>query len=126
MPTLSSRAAEPAFEEREFRTALELWNVAHSASGTSSPVEAVSADEIYLNVAGTRRAKLDLTNGRIEAASFDFSEVAISLPVIGPTYTTTTETYLMVLNGVTGRWTPILKVNSSGVLTTTAEILQEN
>lgn len=111
---------------REFRTTLEFWNVAHSASGTSSPIEAVSADEIYINVAGTRRAKLDLTNGRIEAASFDFSEVPISLPVIGPTYTTTTETYLMVLNGVTGRWTPILKVNSSGVLTTTAEILQEN
>lgn len=111
---------------REFRTALEFANVAHSASGTSSPIEAVSATEIYLNVAGTRRAKLDLTNGRIEAASFDFSEVPISLPVIGPTYTTTTETYLMLLNGITGRWTPILKVNSSGVLTTTAEILQEN
>jgi len=111
---------------REFRTTLEFWNVAHSASGTSSPIEAVSATEIYLNVAGTRRAKLDLTNGRIEAASFDFSEVPISLPVIGPTYTTTTETYLMVFHGVTGRWTPIMKVNSSGLLTTTAEILQEN
>jgi hypothetical protein len=111
---------------RELRTALELYNVAHSAAGTSAPIEAVSADEIYINVASTRRAKLDLTNGRIEAATFDFSETAIALPVIGPTHTTTTETYLMVLNGVTGRWTPILKVNSSGVLTTTAEILQEN
>lgn len=110
----------------EFRTTFELYNVAHSAAGTAAPIEAVSATEIYLNVNSVRRCKLDITNGRIEAAAFAFSDTAISLPVIGPTHSTTTETYLMILSGVTGRWTPILKVNSSGLLTTTAEILQEN
>jgi len=110
----------------EWRTGMELYNVAHSAAGTASPIEAIDASTFYINVASTRRAKVDLSAGRIEAASFNFSDTAIALPVIGPTYTTTTETYLMILNGITGRWTPIVKVSSAGVLTTTAEVLQEN
>jgi hypothetical protein len=112
--------------ESVFRTAFEFYNVAHSASGTASPIEAVSANEVYINVAGTRRAKLDLTNGRIEAATFDFTETAIALPVIGPTHTETAATYIMLLDGITGRWTPIIKVDSSGTFTATRAVLQEN
>lgn len=109
----------------EFRTTLEFANVAHSASGAATPIEAVSGTEIYINVAGTRRAKIDLTAGVIEAAEFAFSDTAIALPVIGPTHTTTTDTYIMLWNGVTGRWAPIAKVSSAGLFTTTQEILQE-
>ncbi len=86
----------------------------------ASPIEAIDANSFYINVASTRRAKIDLTAGTIEAASFSFSDTAIALPVIGPTHTTATATYIMILNGITGRWTPIIKVDSSGVFTTTA------
>lgn len=110
---------------REARTTFDFYNVAHSAAGTASPIEAVSSSEIYINVAGTRRAKLDITNARIEAASFVFTNTPISLPVIGPTHTTATLTYIMVLNGQTGRWEPIIKLDSSGIMTITAAILQE-
>jgi len=110
----------------EFRTALTFSNVAHSATGTASPIESIDADTFYINVAGTRRAKVNLATGVIEAASFEFSDTPIALPVIGPTYTTTSATYLMVLSGTTGRWTPIVKLSSAGVFTTTAELLQEN
>lgn len=109
----------------EFRTTLDFYNVDHSASGSASPIEVIDDDTFYINVAGTRRAKIDLSAGRIEAAGFNFSDTAIDLPVIGPIYTTATATYLMILHGITGRWTPIVKVDSDGVFTTTAEVLQE-
>ena len=111
--------------ENRFRTGIEFSNVTHSAAGTSAAIEVVSGTEFYINVNSTRRAKIDLSGGTIEAATFVFQESAISLPVIGPTYTTTAETYIMVFNGITGRWTPLCKVDSSGVFTTTATVLQE-
>lgn len=109
----------------EFRTTLDFYNVEHTASGSASPIEVIDSNTIYINVSGIRRAKIDLSAGRIEAAGFNFSDTAIDLPVIGPIHTTTTATYLMILNGITGRWTPIVKVDSDGVFTTTAEVLQE-
>lgn len=109
----------------EFRVGLEFANIAHSASGTAAPIESVSADVFYINVAGTRRAKIDLTVPRIEAATFDFEAAAISLPVIGPTHMTSDATYIQIFNGLTGRWTPIVKVDSSGVFTATQPVLQE-
>ena len=109
----------------EFRVGLEFANVAHSAAGTASPIEVVDASTFYINVNGTRRAFVDLSVPRIEAASFDFSETAIALPVIGPTHSTETETYIQIFNGITGRWTPIVKVDSSGVFTVTQPVLQE-
>lgn len=110
----------------EFRTTFTFSSIAHSASGTASPIEVIDADTFYINVAGTRRAKVDLSLSRIEANTFNFSDTPIALPVIGPAHSTATATYIMVLNGITGRWTPIVKVDSSGVFTTTAEVLQEN
>ena len=106
-------------------TGIEFANVAHSTSGASTPIEVISANEFYINVNGTRRAKVDLSGGTIEAATFTFSEVAIDLPVIGPTHTTSTATYIQILDGTTGRWTPIIKVDSSGVFTATRAITQE-
>jgi len=106
-------------------TGIDFANVAHSASGTNTPIEVVSGTEFYINVNGTRRAKVDLSGGTIEAATFVFSEVAIDLPVIGPTHTTSTATYIQIFHGVTGRWTPIIKVDSSGVFTATRAITQE-
>jgi hypothetical protein len=32
----------------------------------------------------------------------------------------------MLLDGITGRWTPIIKVDSSGTFTATRAVLQEN
>ena len=111
--------------DSNFRTGIEFSNVAHSASGTASPIEVIDANTFYINVASTRRAKIDLAAGTIEAASFEFLDTLIALPVIGPTYTTSTETYLMVWSGVTGRWTPFVKVSSTGVFTACMPVLQE-
>lgn len=110
----------------EFRTKFSFANVTHSTSGTASPIEVIDANTFYINVNGTRRAKVDISGEVIEADSFTFGNTPIALPVIGPTYNTATETYLMILNGVTGRWTPIVKVDSTGRLTTTAAVLQES
>lgn len=109
----------------ELRTTLEFSNVAHSAAGTSAPIETTDANTIYINVASTRRAKIDLSAGTIEAATFEFEAAAIALPVIGPIYMATDATYIQIFNGLTGRWTPLIKVDSSGVLTATLAILQE-
>ncbi len=109
----------------DFWTALDFSNVAHSASGTSSPIEVVDANTIYINVNGTRRAKLDIAGGVIEAASFVFEETALDVPVIGPIHATATETYIQIMEERTGRWTPICKVDSSGVFTATRSIRQE-
>lgn len=107
------------------RTTFDFVNVAHSAAGTSTPIEAVSATEIYINVAGTRRCKIDITAGTIEAAAFEFLETAISLPVIGPTYTTTAATYIMIFNAITGRWMPCVMIEADGTFTATSAIWQE-
>lgn len=108
----------------EFFTALEFNNTAHSASGTATPIEAIDADTFYVNVNGTRRAKIDLSAGTIEAATFVMEETAIALPVIGPTHATSTETYIQMMDGQTGRWEPLLKVDSSGVMTITQSVRQ--
>lgn len=110
---------------RLFRTGLAFKNQAQGAAGSSSPIEAVSADEIYLNVAGVRRAKIDLSNGRIEASEFVMLETAIDLPIIGPVVATATAVYLMVRHGLTGRWTPAIKVDEQGTMTVCLPVLQE-
>lgn len=108
-----------------FRTPLWMKNTAHSAAGSASPVEVVSATEIYINVSGTRRCKIDLVNFRIEAATFVQQAAALSVPVIGPVHTTADATYIQVRDSVTGRWTPAIKVDSSGVVTIPSAIQQE-
>ena len=106
------------------RLALALKNVTHSAAGAATPVEVVSADEIYLNVNGVRRCKIDLINGRIEAAAFS-QVAALDVPVIGPVHITSAATYLQVRDRYTGRWSPALMVSSDGRVTFTAPIYQE-
>jgi len=95
----------------------DFYEATHSTSGASTPIEVVSATEVYINVNGTRRAKLDFTNNRIEANDYTFTETVESLPVIGPTHTTSTATYIQVFNAITGRWQPWIKVDSNGRLT---------
>lgn len=110
---------------RLFRTGLAFKNQAQGAAGSTSPIEAVSADEIYLNVASVRRAKIDLSNGRIEATEFVMTETAIDLPIIGPVVATATAVYVMVRHSVTGRWTPALSVDEAGTMTVCLPVLQE-
>lgn len=109
----------------ELRTVIDFANVAHSDTGTAAPIEVVDSNTFYICVNGTRRAKIDLSIPRIEAATFEFEETPISLPVIGPTHADSTATYIQIFNGVTGRWTPIVKVDSNGVFTATAPVNQE-
>lgn len=107
------------------RTPLLLKQQAHSASGNSAPIEVVSANEIYINVNGTRRVKIDLANDRIEAATFEQVSTPLDVPVIGPFHMTDTNTYIQVRDRYTGRWTPAIAVNSSGKMTFTAPIKQD-
>ena len=108
-----------------FRTSLEFHTVPHSAPGASTPIEVVSDEEIYINVASVRRAKLDLVNRRIEAAGFEFGHAALDVPVIGPLHITADATYIMVRSAVTGRWTPAVKVGSDGLFVVCLSVLQE-
>lgn len=107
------------------RLRLALKNVTHSAVGAATPIEVVSANEIYLNVGGVRRCKIDLVNNRMEAARFVQTATPIDLPVIGPVHMTGTATYLQVRDRYTGRWTPALMVEDDGTVTFTAPIYQE-
>jgi hypothetical protein len=108
-----------------FDESWDLVNTAHSASGAATPIEVVSATEIYINVNGTRRCKIDATNDQIEAAEFEFLGVLESLPVIGPIHTTSTATYIQIFNAITGRWQPCLKVDSDGKVTAQADVIQK-
>ncbi len=109
----------------QFRTVLGFHTIDHGAAGAATPIEAVSDTEIYINVAGVRRAKIDLALGRIEASGFVHTYEPIDYPVIGPVNITQTATYIMVRHGVTGRWTPAVKVDSDGILTTTLYVRME-
>lgn len=111
--------------ETLFRTGFSFATVPHSGAGASTPIEAISADEVYINVAGVRRAKIDFVAGVIEAASFTLGAARISLPVIGPVYVTGSQTNLMVRNSLTGRWTPALRVDDTGRLTVYLPYKQE-
>lgn len=111
--------------ETLFRTRFAVQTVAHSAAGAATPIEAISADEIYINVSLVRRAKIDFTAGIIEAASFSLGAARISLPVIGPVYVTGSETNIMLRNSLTGKWTPALRVDDAGHLTVYLPYKQE-
>jgi hypothetical protein len=108
-----------------FRTPLEFHTVDQGGAGAPTPIEVISADEIYINVATVRRARIDLVNGRIEASSFTFGAEPVELPAIGPIHIASTATYIMVRNGVTGRWTPALRVDNSGRFTVYLPYKQE-
>lgn len=111
--------------ETLFRTRFDLQTVPHSAAGAATPIEAISADEVYINVAGVRRARVDFVAGVIECASWTTGADRANLPVIGPVYVTGTTTYLMVRNALTGRWTPALSVDDEGHLTVYGPYKQE-
>ena len=109
----------------QFRTALGFHTIDQGAAGAATPIEAVSDTEIYINVAGVRRAKIDLVLGRIEASGFVHTYEPIDYPRVGPVNIDQTATYIMVRHGVTGRWTPAVKVDSDGILTTTLYVRME-
>lgn len=122
----SSEAFRAAFGSGTlFRTRFSLSTVEHFAAGSANPIEAISADEVYLNVAGIRLARIDFVAGVIEAAAFTLGADRIDLPVIGPIYATGSETNIMVRNSLTGRWTPALRVDDSGRLTVYLPYRQE-
>lgn len=122
----SSEAFRAAFgSDTLFRTRFSLATVEHFAAGSNSPIEAISADEIYINVAGIRLACIDFVAGVIEAAAFAIGADRIDLPVIGPIYATGSETNIMVRNSLTGRWTPALRVDDTGRLTVYLPYRQE-
>jgi len=108
-----------------FRTSLEFHTIPQGGAGAPTPIEVVSEDEIYINVAGLRRAKIDLVNRRIEAAGFEFAHAALDVPVIGPVHISSAATYIMVRNAVTGRWTPGIAVDEDGIMTVCLPVLQE-
>jgi len=110
---------------RLFRTGFEFSTVPQGAAGSASPIEVISADEIYINVESVRRVRIDFAAGVIEASSFSFTGAAIDFPVVGPVHTTAEATYLMARHPTTGRWTPVVKVDNTGRFTACAPVLQE-
>jgi hypothetical protein len=110
---------------RLFRTSLEFANGGSAVDNGAGPIEVVSADEVYICVNGQRRMEIDFTTGTMKALTWVMDGVALDVPVIGPIYTTATATYIQVRNRVTGRWTPVIKVDSDSVATIAAPVLQE-
>lgn len=71
---------------------------------------------VYINVAGTRRVKIDITNSTISAAEWVARATLTDCPDAGPVAATATETLLQVWDPAAGRWRAYLCVNSSGQL----------
>lgn len=104
-----------------------LVNIAHSAAAADSTklIEAVDANTAYILVGTTRRAKINLTAGTIEAAEFDWGiGITDEIPVNSYAWGNSTTTYLLQYNPVRGRYVPWLKLTSGGVLSTAFPITQ--
>jgi hypothetical protein len=106
---------------------LVFSNVAHSAAAvtTTDLIEVIDANTAYILVGSTRRAKIDLTAGTIEAAEFDLGiGITEDIPVNAYSWGNSTETYLLQYNPVRGRFVPWLKLTSAGVLSTAFAVTQ--
>jgi hypothetical protein len=107
----------------------EAWDLVEDdtawGAGTGT-IEVVTGPPlvIYLNVAGTRRAKIDVTNSTISAAEFVLWDTLTDCPVSDPYAALATETLLQVWDSAMGRHRAYLSVDSSGVLTTACEVWQ--
>ena len=106
---------------------LEFDNVAHSAAAVSTTylIEAIDANTAYILVGSTRRAKIDLNAGTIEAAEFDWGiGISDDIPVNDYGWGNSTATYLLQYSPVRGRYVPWLKLTSGGVLSTAFSVSQ--
>jgi hypothetical protein len=102
-------------------------NTAHSAAAAVSTqlIEGVDANTAYILVGTTRRAKIDLVAGTIEAAEMNWGiGITEDIPVNAYAWGDSTATYLLQYSPVRGRFVPWLKLTSAGVLTTTAAVTQ--
>lgn len=96
-----------------------------SGAGTGS-VEVVDANTVYLVVSGTRRAKIDLSGGTIEANEFVFTETIDDNPNTGPLDTDNGKLYYSAYNPARGVWEPFLSLDSSGTLTVGYSVVQKD
>ena len=79
---------------------------------------------IYLNVAGTRRAKIDATNFTISSESINSFSTLTDCPTPGPVVALPTELLLQVFDPTRGRWVAYASVSNAGVLMTHCSIVQ--
>jgi hypothetical protein len=105
--------------------ALALANATISGSGTGD-IEVVDANTLYLNVGGTRRAKVDLSANTISAATIVYNGVIDDNVSVGPLSTDNGKLYLSVYNPSRQLWQPFLQLDSSGVLTFGFPIIQKD
>lgn len=107
-------------------TDYEFNDTAHSAAGSADDIEIVSANEIYINVNSVRRCKIDVSNKRIEAASFEFG-ATMSDDVLTPndTFSTSTETYLLAYDAGRGLMRPVMEVTSAGACKFAIDFIQK-
>lgn len=105
--------------------ALSLVNATISGAGTGD-VEVIDADTVYLNVGGTRRAKIDLAAGTISADTFIYNGTIDDCPDTGPIVATNSKLYLSIYNTSRGLWQPYLQLTSAGVLTFGFEVTQKD
>ena len=94
-----------------------LNNTTISGTGTATAFEVVSANEIYICVAGTRRLKIDVSALTIYADTFNASggPLGADIPAIGPSFVGAAATSIQAFDPVTGIWTTAFNVDSSGV-----------
>lgn len=104
---------------------LSFVNNSISGAGTGS-VQVVDANTIYLVVSGTRRAKIDLAGGTIEANEFIFTETIDDNPNTGPLDTDNGKLYYSAYNPARGVWEPFLSLDSSGTLTIGYSVVQKD
>jgi hypothetical protein len=102
-----------------FPTAWALYNSTISGTGTANAVEVVSANELYLCVAGQRVAKLDVSAKKFYTYGFDNEAAILSMdaPVLGPSFAGVSKSYIQVFDPALGRWRTGLAVDSTGLVT---------
>jgi len=105
--------------------AISLVNTTISGTGSGS-IEVVDANTIYFCVSGTRRAKLDLSGGTFEAASFVQNGVIDDNPNTGPLDTDNGKLYISVWNAIRNVWQPYMQIDSSGTVTFGFPIVQRD
>jgi outer membrane protein assembly factor BamB len=105
--------------------ALALVNATISGAGTGD-VEVIDANTLYLNVDGTRLAKVDFAAGSISAATIVYNAVIDDNVSVGPVSTDNGKLYLSVYNPSRQLWQPFLQLDSSGVLTLGFPIIQKD
>jgi hypothetical protein len=115
----------PAVGRVYINNALSLVNATISGSGTGD-VEVIDADTLYLNVGGTRRAKVDFAAGTISADTIVTNGTIDDNVSEGPISTDNGKLYISVYNNARQKWNPFLQLDSSGVLTFGYNIVQRD